>query len=390
MVDTCESRIEFFTTCSTQDNIIVYRNTPVYFYFLRFTMSTVTQNLAAMLEKPGSALKPLIKSIPSPGENEILIRNHAIAANPVDWKIRDFGWHIDVFPTVLGSDVCGVVSAVGPNVTEFQVGDRIAGFAMIIANKKPEHGAWQTYTVLQDIATMRIPDSLDFVEGATFPMAFATASVALFERLMIARPVVADNQNSVEQRQQSGILIWGASSSTGTAAVQLAKDLGFKVFATASVRNHDYVKSLGAFEVVDYRDPDVVAKLAQLAEKAQTPLRYAFDSVAEKGIPALCAAALLKSGGQGGKLVSTGPWPADQEKPDGIEFSMTIAAFAFTAHAEMGRWLFHEYLPQAIQEKRIVPAPKVVTVDGGVAAAQEALEMVKTGVSAAKVVVKVN
>jgi NADPH:quinone reductase-like Zn-dependent oxidoreductase len=345
-----------------------------------------TENLAAVVEKVGTALKPLTLPIPTPADDELLIRNHAIAANPADYKIRDFPSHLNNFPMVLGSDVCGIVSAIGPKVTKFKVGDRVAGFALVIANNKPEHGAWQTYTLLQESATMRIPGFVSFEEGATFPMAFATVAVAYFETLGIARPV----STAVEQQQQSGMLVWGASSSTGTAAVQLAKELGFKVLATASPQNHEYIKSLGASEVVDYRDPDVVSKLAQLAKEADTPLRYGFDSIGEGTSSLLSANTLLASGGQGSKLALTGPWPTDDEKPAGVDASMTIAAFAFVHHVEMGSWMFNEYLPKTIEEKKIIPAPKVRIVDGGIRAAQEALDIVKAGVSATKIVVRVD
>lgn len=344
-------------------------------------------NLAAVLESVGTTLKPVNLPVPSPGENELLIRNHAVAANPADYKIRDFRSHLTNFPTVLGSDVCGIVSAIGPNVTKFKVGDRVAGFALVIANGKREHGAWQTYTLLQESATMRIPGFVSFEDGATFPMAFATVGVAYFERLGIARPVSINP--SVDAPQQSGMLVWGASSSTGTAAVQLAKELGFKVFATASPKNHEYVKSLGAYAVIDYRDPEVVSKLVQLAKEAGTPLRLGFDAISEGNSPLLSANVLLASGGQGSKLSLTGPWPTDVEQPAGVDVSMTIAAFAFVHHVEMGRWLFNQYLPKAIVERKIVPAPKVQIVDGGIGAAQEALDIVKTGVSATKIVVKV-
>ncbi|ORY24555.1 putative zinc binding dehydrogenase [Naematelia encephala] len=345
------------------------------------------ENLAAVLQEVGTALKPLLLSIPSQGENEILVRNHAIAANPADWKLRDFPSHLNKFPTVLGSDVCGIVSAIGSKVSKFKVGDRVAGFALVIANMKPEHGAWQTYTLLQENATIKIPDFMSYEAGATFPMAFATVAVAYFERLGIARPVSSSQE--VQQQRQSGILVWGASSSTGTAAVQLAKELGFKVFATASPKNHEYVKSLGASEVVDYRDPDAVSKLAQLAKDAGTPLRYGFDSISEGNSSLLSAGTLLASGGEGSKLVLTSPWPTGDEKP-AVEISMTMAAFAFVYHAEMGGWMFNEFLPQALEQRKIVPAPKVRVVDGGIAAAQEALELVKAGVSATKIVVRVD
>ncbi|EED23020.1 zinc binding dehydrogenase, putative [Talaromyces stipitatus ATCC 10500] len=330
-----------------------------------------TENIAAVLESPGRALKPLPpRPIPTPSEGEILIRNHAIAANPADWKIRDFGGIIDVYPTVLGSDVCGTITAVGPKGTKFKVGDRIAGFALKLR-------LWE-YRILSR-----------FEDGATFLMAFATAAVAYFERMGILRPVVVGREEV--SQQGPGMLVWGASSSTGTATVQLATNLGFKVFATASPQNHDYVKSLGAYAVVDYRDPDVVSKLIRLAKEANTPLQHGFDFISEGKSSILSAKTLLQSGGQGNnKLVLSGPWPTSHEKPDGVDISMTIAAFAFVDHVDMGSWMFNEYLPQAVEEKRIVPAPKVVIVDGGVAAAQKALGTVKAGVSATKIVVKVD
>ena len=112
-------------------------------------MSAKTENLAAVIEEPKARLKTIVRPIPSPGKGEIVVHNHAIAANPVDWKIQDFGIIINIYPAVLGSDVCGIVTEIGPEVTKFKVGDRVAGFAGVIYNKDPDHGAWQTYTILR-------------------------------------------------------------------------------------------------------------------------------------------------------------------------------------------------------------------------------------------------
>jgi NADPH:quinone reductase-like Zn-dependent oxidoreductase len=92
-----------------------------------------TEYLAAVLESVGTALKHF--TLPSPGENELLIRNHAITANPAEYKIRNFPSYLNNLPTVLGSDVCGIVSAIWPGVTKFEVGDRVAGLVLVIANK---------------------------------------------------------------------------------------------------------------------------------------------------------------------------------------------------------------------------------------------------------------
>jgi NADPH:quinone reductase-like Zn-dependent oxidoreductase len=161
-----------------------------------------------------------------------------VAANPIDWKIQDYGFEIETYPTVLGSDSCGVVVAVGDAVTKFKVRERVTGFAGVIYNNDINDGAGQTYTALRDIATTQIPDNMSFEEGSEFPMAMAASVIALHVCLGIPRPtgsVVA---------QTSGLLIWGASSSVGISALQLARNLGFKVFATASLTHYQTLKQL--------------------------------------------------------------------------------------------------------------------------------------------------
>lgn len=340
-------------------------------------------NVAAVIEQKGARLTITTREIPKPGPDELVVRNHAIAANPVDWKIQDYGFPITTYPNVLGSDGCGVVTAIGSNVTKFKVGDRVTGFAAIIYNQNPDHGAWQTYEVLREIATMKIPDFMSFEEGSTFPMAFATSAIALYVNLDIPRPV-----GSV-QAQGSGILIWGAASSVGTAAIQLARLSGFKVFATASSAHHQYLKSLGAFEVFDYRDPDVVSKIVTAAKSAGTPITFGYDAISEGNTFKLTADTILASGGKG-KLVLTLPWPGEEPVPEEIEVSQTYAYLTGADRVDIGSWLFNEYLPHALENKSIVAAPNVEIVRGGIGAAQKVFDQLKAGVSGKKLVVKVD
>jgi NADPH:quinone reductase-like Zn-dependent oxidoreductase len=348
-------------------------------------MSTKQEvNLAAVIEKKGARLSTIKRPIPSPGPGELLVRNYAIAANPVDWKIQDYGFAITEYPNVLGSDGCGIVTAVGEGVTKFKVGDRVTGFAAVIYNQNPDHGAWQIYTIFREIATMRIPDFISFEEGTTFPMAFATSAIALFVNLGIPLP------KDPIKPQRNGILIWGGSSSVGTAAIQLARNAGFKVFVTASPRHHKYLESLGAFEVFDYNDPDVVSKVTASAKSAGTPIAYAFDTITEGNTSTLSANILEAAGGKGGKLVLVLEWPSKSPKPEGIEISQTGAYRAGTDQAEIGSWLFNEYLPEQLEKKTIIPAPKVEIVEGGIEAAQKVFDQLKAGVSGKKLVVKVD
>ncbi|KAM3077218.1 hypothetical protein ACMFMG_003317 [Clarireedia jacksonii] len=346
--------------------------------------SEATPNLAAIVKTAKATITLEVRPIPKPEPNEIVVRNYAIAANPADWKIQSWGLFFTKYPNVLGSDICGIVHAVGSSVTKFKPGDRVTGFADVIACQNIDHGAWQTYTVLNEIATTKIPDSMSFEEGSTFPMAFATAGVALFIDLQLPRPI-----GQVEKSDKA-ILIWGGASSVGSATIQLANQLGYKVFTTASPKHHQYLKSLGAFAVFDYHDPDVVSKIVGEAKSSGVKLDIGFDSITEDDTAKLSADILSATAGSSARLVLALPWPEKHPQPTDVQLKNTIASRFGTDCADTGSWFFNEYLPEALEKGLIVPSPPVEVVDGGIGAAQQVFDRLKAGVSGKKLVVKLN
>lgn len=110
------------------------------------------ENIASVIPAAKARNELQKRPIPQPGDHEVLVRNHAIAVNPVDWKIQDYAFYVEEYPNVLGSDVAGVVEAVGQQVKHVKVGDRVTGYAGVIWNQNPEEGAFQTYTLLRDFA----------------------------------------------------------------------------------------------------------------------------------------------------------------------------------------------------------------------------------------------
>lgn len=341
----------------------------------------MTPNLAAVLNTAKSRAVVQERPIPKPAAHELLVLNHAIAANPVDWMIQDKDILVKKYPNVLGSDVCGIVLAVGDGVTRFKIGDRVTGFAASIYNQNIDHGAWQTYTLLRDIATSKIPPEMSFEEGSVFPMGFATAAIAFFVDLDYPRPPIT------VKTEDSALLVWGGSSSVGCSAIQIGKAIGLKIFATASPSNFEYVKSLGATAVFDYRDPNVVSNILEAAEEAGLKIRKVFDAITENGSYKLASDVLVASG-SGGKLVTVWKWPADEPKPEGIETVMTVALRHGQDQTEIGAWFFNEWLEEAMANGTVVPAPRVQLVDGGINATQKVFDMLKSGVSATKLVVK--
>ena len=186
----------------------------------------------------------------------------------------------------------------------------------------------------------------------------------------------------------SGLLVWGASSSIGTATIQIARNLGFKVFATASPTHHKYLKSLGAFAVFDYHDSSVVDKIVASARDHGVTISLGFDAITEGDTARQSSEVILSSGGKGGKLVLANAWP-ESDKPQGLQISQTMAYRHGADQAEIGEWLFNDYLAKSLADGTIVPAPEIEVVPGGLGGAQAALDKLKAGVSGRKLVVKV-
>jgi len=149
----------------------------------------------------------------SPHENEIVIKNLAVAINPADWLIQERGGlfpHLR-YPTILGSDVAGEVVEVGSSVTRFKIGDRVTGFAVNLPNNTYIGGGFQTYTVLLSNLTLIIPDSLSYEQAAVIPLGVSTAASALFQKdyLALEYPSLSPTPTG------KTLLVWSGSSSVG-------------------------------------------------------------------------------------------------------------------------------------------------------------------------------
>jgi NADPH:quinone reductase-like Zn-dependent oxidoreductase len=173
---------------------------------------------------------------PQVNPDDVLIKVHAAAINPVDWKIREgyLRGFIDYeLPVTLGWDVSGVVEEVGGAVTDLRVGDEVYSRPDITRD-----GAYAEYIAVRASEAAPKPRSLDHVQAASVPLAALTAWAALFD--------TADLQPG------QTVLIHAAAGGVGSFAVQLAKWKGARVIGTASAANHGLLRELGADELIDY------------------------------------------------------------------------------------------------------------------------------------------
>ncbi|MEY9854683.1 NADPH:quinone reductase-like Zn-dependent oxidoreductase [Catenulispora sp. GAS73] len=205
---------------------------------------------AIVATKPGPAdvLQETRVPKPQPGGTEILVRVHAAAINPADWKTRSAGgWagrpDVTEQGPILGWDVSGVVEAVGRGVTLFKPGDEV--FGMPLFPHFP--GGYSEYVAAPARQFVRKPADLTHVQAAALPLAALTAYQALHDFA------------NVQPGQK--VLIHAAAGGVGHLAVQIAKALGAHVVGTASAAKHDLLRELGADEVIDYREVDFAETL---------------------------------------------------------------------------------------------------------------------------------
>ncbi|MGW7357947.1 NADP-dependent oxidoreductase [Streptomyces sp. NPDC054802] len=172
--------------------------------------------------------------VPDPklGPDAVLIRVKAASVNPVDWKIQ--AGYLDgvmdtVFPVIPGWDVAGVVEEAGVGVTEFAPGDEVIGYAR---EDFVSRGTFAEYVAAPVRTLARKPANLSFEEAAGLPLAGLTAYQALTRALNVG--------------SGDTVLVHAAAGGVGSLAVQIARALGARVIGTASERNHDYLRGLGA------------------------------------------------------------------------------------------------------------------------------------------------
>jgi NADPH:quinone reductase-like Zn-dependent oxidoreductase len=177
--------------------------------------------------------------VPRPGPSQILVRVRATALNPTDWKHRALpGLFLPEPPFVLGWDVSGEVVAVGHGVTLFAPGDEVFGMLPYPHGQ----GAAAQYVVATARAFARKPRNLNHIQAAAIPLAALTAWQAL-----------VDTAN-VQAGQR--VLIHAAAGGVGHFAVQIAKARGAYVIGTASAANHEFLRSIGVDETINYRTTD--------------------------------------------------------------------------------------------------------------------------------------
>lgn len=314
------------------------------------------------------------------------------------------------YPFILGSDVSGVV--ISSQSPLFKPGDRVLShaFGSDHRSKSSAEGAFQSFVLARANLTAKIPDSVSFERACVLPLCLSTAATALFlpRFLGLDYPTV-----HAESKRGQTVVVWGASTSVGSNAVQLARGAGYEVIATASPKNWEYVRGLGAGEVFDYRSGTAVSDIAKALEgkACAGAVAIGHDSMgpcldivgAAKGVEgkrkfvaqvsgsvSIEEAANYRFGPLGligilGKLVWAGLMMAVKSRLNGVQYEFVWGGDL--VDSDLAEKVYNNYLPAALETGEFRPAPGPQVVGKSLQEIQEAFEACKKGVSASKVVV---
>lgn len=204
---------------------------------------------AIVLHKFGGvdAFKMRDVSVPVVGPRQVRVRVHATALNPLDYQIRrgDYADHVPL-PAIIGHDVSGVVEEKGADVSEFEIGDEVYYTPRIFGGS----GSYAEQHVADVDLVARKPHNISHLEAASLTLVGGTVWEALVSRAQLA--------------VHETILIHGGAGGVGTVAIQLARAMGARVITTARRSNHDFVRALGADEVIDHSSDDYVPAVGEL------------------------------------------------------------------------------------------------------------------------------
>ncbi|CAF3469774.1 hypothetical protein FGSG_06624 [Fusarium graminearum PH-1] len=334
----------------------------------------MSENKAAYLVAVNTPLELKSAPYPEPEDGQVIVKNHAVALNPVDCAQQKLGTYFPwlKFPAILGSDVSGQVVALGSGITKFKIGDRVTGSTM---------GSFQEYVPVKEYSCAKIPDNISYEKAATLPLCLSVAVKALFHPEYLALDLPAPDTEA----NGKVILIWGGSTSVGCNTIQLAKAAGFEVITTASPRNFDYLKKLGSSQVFDYNSTSIKQDLLAavhgktvagcIANGGLDPSQYA-------PIVEACAAVALSSP-DNCKLVPLTMVPRFP-LPEGVETKFVVP---LSTNKDLSSKIFNDYISDELASGNFIAAPEAKVVGHGLSSLQAAMDILNAGVSATKIVV---
>ncbi|KAJ5620144.1 chaperonin 10-like protein [Penicillium lagena] len=328
------------------------------------------ENKAVWLNNPGE--DPVIDTapFPEPGENQLLVKTKAVAVQPGEWKLQAGIIPIPLkYPAIIGLSLSGVVVKVGPGVTRFQPGDRIASNSAGVMFNDYRFGAYQKYSLVPQKLTSKIGNT-PFEDAAALSVAYGPIS-ALFLHLGLERKL------QTPKTAGDKVLVWGISSSFGALSAQIAKLAGYNVVGIAHGRHTELARALGINSFIDRSSPSAVEEATALG-----PF-HAVLAAADSAEDQVKIGAILSAQGGGSFLSTMGVRPGVQ-LPEGVTgfFRQFIDDYLNPKNHEFTEWVWWNFLEHAFANNSLKSIP--LEIQGGLSSVPEAWDLLRRGAVSGK------
>lgn len=343
---------------------------------------------ALVFAGPGIPFELADRPTPKPGPDQVLIKNVAVALNPVDYVVQHLGIWVDHYgyPAMTGFDGAGEIAAVGDSVQGLKVGDRVLYEALY----HPDTMSFQEYTIADAVQVAKVPSNISWEGAATIPLGFATAALGLYQELRPRGGVALTapwEEGGYKKYAGQAAIVTGGASSVGQFAIQLLKASGFSpIITTASKHNEEYCKSAGATHVIDYRQVPYSELPAAVKKITSSPISVIYDAVstpdAQKAVWEILAPK--------GKIVFVLPpafGEAGKASEDGKEVAWVFGSASAPTNYEFGKKMFLG-ITKLLESGDLKPNHFEV-IPRGLAGIPDGLTRLAKGVSGVKLVARI-
>ncbi|KAF3049967.1 hypothetical protein E8E11_004954 [Didymella keratinophila] len=349
-------------------------------------MGSISQNKAAYLDKPASLLVVRDAPFPKAGPGEIVVRNTTVAINPVDWYMTDSGI-LAIEPSVKSAiiEVEDVLTNPSPNSN-----------SITLWTGRSQDGAFQLYTILSVDKAAQLPPSIPYNDGVVLPMAPEAVMNALFSdrrnalpdflpcvftpALALPSPLL---EKAVKPSAGKTIVVYGGSSSVGSATTQLAATSGSHVISIIGAKNFELAKASGAADCIDRKDLALVSRVVEAVRKAGGEFVGLVDAISISDTIKVNLTILEQL--DGGHLALTHPHMGEDVVPDNVEIGMILSGGANETTDPMWR----AFVGADLKRGTLKCLPPATVVGKGLEHVQKALDLSREGlVSGKKLVIE--
>ncbi|KAF2797427.1 zinc-binding dehydrogenase [Melanomma pulvis-pyrius CBS 109.77] len=324
-------------------------------------------------------------TVPELRPKTLLVKTIAVSVNPCDYKM---GTNFPTQGAIIGSDFVGKIVRIGPEVAELRpdlsIGDTVCGYIHGSNPAEPGNGAFAEYLRAHAQLVYKVPDGMQLREAAALGVGLLTAALSLWDALRLP---ASPEKPLASASPPVYVLVYGASTASGTMALQLLKLSGITPIATCSPRNFSLVKSYGASHVFDYADENTAEAIRRLTGNK---LEYALDCITDNFSVACCYNTIARTGG---RYITLELCPTEMRpkrravKHDWI-FALDIfgepiplsKGYERAASPETHRFAIHWYrVFQGLINEGKLRAHPLHELEGGLEGVKEGVRLLKTG-----------